>query len=300
MVSDFLNLLDADEITDGRTGNFDAYIADGDGRLLDTGQSLFDALPADGTARYLFCRHPAHAEEFRLLRFGGVPVVAVCVGYASTRIMPVVVPHGEAARELMLLDAGERLHPRLTLCGLDGAPLQNDVDLSHARDLLNVLHRAFLFDEGGDTHPHVIEHVLSVRATAMAELFGCRMRLTAGGLGHAPLPTPDLGWCSGVLAALCHAAGRGGAEQTVHLLFDRPEPDLPLCHALIRLGDPDDALPEFAAWSGPDVGGVLFTCCPLPAHPDILHVAFSLSVREISKQGVRAAAAYLPDVIARL
>ena len=300
MAQDFLDLLDTREIADERAGGFDTHLTDGDGRLLGEGRSLFDLLPADESARFLFCRHLAYANEFRLLRFCGVPVVAVCVGYASTRIVPVVVPRGPVAEELMLLDGGERLHPRLTMCGLDGAPLQNAVDLSHAHDLLTVLHHAFLFDEGGDTHPFAAEHVLSVRAAAMAKLFGCRMRIAAGGFGYAPLPTPDYGWCSGVLAALCHTARRVGAEQTVDLLFDKPDPDLALCHALIRLTDPGDPLPAFSAWNGPDVHGVFYVCHKLPAHPDVLHVAFSLSVREISKQGVRADPAYLPDAIARL
>ncbi len=300
MASDFLDLLDARDLADERAGGFETYLTDGEGRLPGTDRSLFDLFPASEPERSLLYRHVAFADEFRLLRVGGTLMLAVCVGYASTRVVPVLIPRGAAADELALLDDGERLHPCLTLCGRPAAPLQSAVDLSHAHELLDLLDRAFLFDEGGHTYPHVVEHVLAVRAAAMAKLFSCRVRLAAGGFGYAPLPTPDYGWCSGVLVALCHAAGRVGAEQTVELLFDRPEPDLPLCHALIRLTDKDDPLPEFAAWGGPDVRGILFVCHKLPAHPDLLHVAFSLSVREISKQGMRAGTAYLPDVIANL
>ena len=300
MASDFLDLLDARDLADERAGGFETYLTDGESRLCGKEGSLFDLFPANEHERYLLYRHLAYADEFRFLRVGGVPMLAVCVGYASTRVVPVLIPRGAAADELALLDDGERLHPRLSLCGLPAVPLQNAVDLSHAHALLTLLDRAFLFREHDDTRPFAVEHVLSVRAAAMAKLFGCRVRLAEGHFGFSDLPAPDLAWCSGILAALCHAARRVGAEQTVELLFDRPEPDLPLCHALLRLTDPGDPLPELAAWNGPDARGVFFVCHRLPAYPDLLHVTFSLAAREISEQGVRTATAYLPDVIANL
>lgn len=300
MASDFLDLLDARDLADERAGGFETYLTDGEGRLPGTDRSLFDLFPASEPERSLLYRHVAFADEFRLLRVGGTLMLAVCVGYASTRVVPVLIPRGAAADELALLDDGERLHPCLTLCGRPAAPLQSAVDLSHAHELLDLLDRAFLFREDGGTRPFWVEHVLTVRAAAMAKLFGCRVRLAEGHFGFSDLPAPDYAWCSGILAALCHTARRVGAERTVELLFDRPEPDLPLCHALLRLADPDDPLPEFAAWDGPDARGVFFACHRLPEYPDLLHVTFSLAAREISEQGVRAGSAYLPDVTARL
>jgi len=295
MSSDYLEMLDLEVIADERAAGEETYLTDGEGRMYADGRDLFNLFPLSASERALFCRHLANAEEFRLFVSGGTPLVAVCVGFAASRTVPVIVPRGEAARELCALKDGERLHPHLSVChaASDSAPV---IDLSHAHDLFALLDRAFLFAGGGSTQSAAVLHVLSTRAAALARLFGCRVRFDRGGFGFAPLPTPDYGWFAGVMTALMHLTKRAGAEQTLDLLFDRPEPDLPLCHALIRLTDAADPLPELTPYRGADVRGALFSVSTVPDRPDLLHVAFSLSARELSRQGVRADPGYKPDI----
>lgn len=298
-MQDFLEQLKTPDVYDGRDGGFEIYLTEGDGRLCGEQRTLFDLFPANRQERSLFSYCLPFSEEFRLLTFGKVPAVAVCIGYASTRLLPVVIPHDKAAEELAGLTDGAFLHPRLIRYYPPAEPLPASADISHADELLSVLDRAFLFTERGDTQPHVVSHVLTVRATAMARLFGCRVRVMAGGFGFSRLPLPDYGWCAGVLAAVFCVARRAGADKTVTLLFDKPESDLPLCHVLLETTDCGDLPAELTRWNGPEVRGVFYDCHRMPTHPHILHVTFSLSVCERSVQGVRVSSAYLPDQLYR-
>lgn len=288
-----------DVAADERGGGELLFLSDKDGNLLggvdrQPGQNLFDLLGADATERALFRHQLPYADEVRLIHMNGTPVLVVCAGYASTRILPVIVPREQAARELSLLPCGDWLYPRLVICNrvCEGNAA---ADFSHAAALLSLIHRAFFFTEGGRLQPAVIDHVLTVRAAALSRLAGCCVRIADGGFGYAPLLAPDFGWCSGVLLSLCLAARRIGTDATVDLLFDRLLPDLPLCHAWIHTREPVGTIAELSSLTDvSDVRGTLFVGSGVANRPDVYHVLFSAAVREISRQGMRNKIGYDP------
>ena len=302
MAQEYVDRYALEVVADARGGGEEIYLTNDCGDLYGDTRNLFDLFPAGEWEQAQLGRHAAYSKEFRLFFPGGVPMIAVCIGYAVTHMIPVIVPRGEAARLWANVRDGGRLDWHLSVVGSTGEaaePTATPSEIYHGtHELLSRLNRGYFYKERLDMAPHVVAHVLTVRAAAMAKLFGCRMRVQVyDGFGFATMPDANYDWCSGVLAALCHAAVRAGADQTVDLFFDRPQTHLPVCHALIKLKDPDDALPEFAVWRSAAACCLYFACRRLADCPDVAHITFSLAAREISVQGVRADLPYRSGIV---
>jgi hypothetical protein len=132
-----------------------------------------------------------------------------------------------------------------------------------------------------------ITGLLHRRIVRLAQICGVAAEEELGGLGLIPLPEVDPNAFTLQLAAVFLLARRT-AERSVFLLVTREGPDAPVLHAVLRLREAGDPMPELAGLAdAAALRGNCFAASPVPEDPTLLHVRFTFTRKELSLQEMR-------------
>lgn len=166
---------------------------------------------------------------------------------------------------------------------------QNEKNYQHAVRWLHTYLQPLTFKGADGNDPDILRLALTLRVRRLAQLSGCAVCYDFGSFGFGQAPPPETEAQSVLFFSLFLLTRRAATDRGVGLYLCRSD-DIPVVHALLRLYDAEDRLPEFEGLEQIfKERGMVFHAARLPTDRALLHVRFSVCRPNIRAQELRNA-----------